>query len=656
MKTHSILWALLILIMIAPFQNCTKHAFMIDQNSSSSLGSAILDTNGGINPDDPWFKGETAWNKARSGGSCFTCHGSIDDTDKRNMNAQKITDAIKNVAQMKSIVFSGDEMNQIIYSLNSPRPTALANNNQYKFTCDNEDTRGVSHKTGRRLSLIELKNTLSDLFGSTIYNNSAVTAELAMLPEDYNEKSEQFIPTISAGLFDPMLNVAYKLGEVAAANTSFVNKFAGCSQLNSSTCVRNFVTKFGARALRKPLSTSDVDALVSAYTADPTTVDGVTLITAILLRVDFLYHYELGTDSGNRIKLNPYEVASRLSYMLTSSIPDDTLWTAASQNQLTDLNQIRPHAERLLDSTRGRDKVKAFFREWMGVKANPQLAQTTNFVNGMNLSTFYSDAVSEFNQFVEYIIWTQKGNLTSLFTDYTVFPKTQDLAKVYGTSVWSSGNGLSSMNGHRGIFLRPASLIYGSNITPLIRRGVRVRKDILCQPLGAPTVDVVMARGQGVSEDEISHVLNSNRNVVKNMTQSPVCMSCHTQINPVGFALENFDSLGRKQTIEKVYDTNDVLVASHPVDTFSANPLIEPNGQNQVTDSADLNLQLLGSNSLKSCMAEKITRFTYMRTIASEDNCVLADKEKIIRNTSQPIRESLIQNVLNEDLFWKGKE
>lgn len=657
MKVSKLILILPITLVFVSFQNCSKSGFT--SQFSILQSSEVQDSNNDQNSVvvDPWLKGEAAWNLSRNGLSCNTCHGSLESTNKRGASTSQIRLAFQNVVQMKSLILQEEELNQISYALNNLKPgTIPGTNTVLKYTCTDESMRGTGHKDSRRLSEVELKNTLADLFGTTIYNNSEVAAQIALLPKDSHERSDLFLPTVNAGIIDSMVEVAYTIGQVASANTNFVNRFSGCTQLSSATCVRNFVTRFGARALRKPLPTTDIDRLVNAYNSDPTTTDGTTLIASILLRVDFINHYEVGNLSGNRIRLTSYEVASRLSYMLTSSLPDDTLWTAAANNQLSDLSQLRPHVERLIDSARGKQKVYAFFREWMGVRPTAEVSVSNAYRNGINVNNLYSSAVEDFNRFVEYIIWTRNGNLTSLFSDTTVFPNSSELASVYGTSVWSSGSGLTSNNGHKGIFLRAASLIKGNNNTPIILRGVKVRRELLCQPLPAPSQEVINMRDGSLSEEEISHVLNPNRIVVKNMTKSALCMSCHTKINPLGFALENFDSLGRKQTIERVFDSNDQLIASHGIDTASDAPVIEPGGKTRVLDAGDLNSQILESNSLKSCMAEKLTRNLYMRNVASQDNCALSDKEILLQTPNSNLRELLIKNAANADLFWKGKE
>lgn len=522
-----------------------------------------------------------------------------------------------------------------------------------KFQCMNPMERGKSNKSFLRLSKLEVQNVLNDLFGSALV--SQVSDELNQFPADLNEKPSQFLEVLTSSHFDAMLKISNKLSGLAASNSAFVNKYSNCSNLNTANCLREFLTNFMPRSLRNSVPSTEIESLVTSYNTD-STVDAQVVIMSILLRPEFLMHTELGVENGQRLRLNDYEVASRISFQVIGSIPDETLWTAAQNGQLKNLEQVRGHVRRLLGTQRGRDKVKNLFRTWMSVEGTPAVAATPGHIKNIDLDSYYSSAIKDFEQFVEYIVFDKAGKFEDLFLNKSVFPQDQDLASVYGSSLWNNGEPQQSTSGHQGILLRPATLVGGENSTPIILRGVQVRTEILCDYLPVPNADVINARDDNIHPDEIDPLLNPHRDVVRNMTKSQSCMGCHSQINPLGFALEDFDSLGRRQQMEHVYDMNEAQVASFPVSSFALNPRIEQDGPQQLQNAMDLNTHIAQSKKVRSCFAEKLTEHIYKRNIASEDNCALSEKESTLHNKDLNILDVLTINVANEDIFWRAKE
>ena len=522
-----------------------------------------------------------------------------------------------------------------------------------KFQCMNPLERGKSNKSFLRLSKLEVENVLNDLFGSALV--SQVSQELKQFPTDVNEKPSHFLEVLTSSHFDAMLKISEKLSGIAANDSGFVNRYSSCTNLNTTNCLREFLTNFMPRSLRNSIPSTEVDSLVSTYNND-STVDAQVAIMSILLRPEFLMHTEMGFENGTRLRLNDYEVASRISFQVIGSIPDDTLWKAAQNGQLKTLEQVRGHVRRLLTSQRGRDKVTRLFKTWMSVEGTPTVAATPGHINGIDLDSYYSSAIQDFEQFVEYVVFDKAGKFEDLFLDKSVFPQDQDLASVYGSSIWNSGEPQLGTNGHQGILLRPATLVGGENSTPIILRGVQVRTEILCDYIPVPNADVINARDDNIHPDEIDPLLNPHRDIVKNMTKSQSCMGCHSQINPLGFALEDFDSLGRRQQMEHVYDMNEAQVASFPVSSFALNPRIEQDGPQELQNAMDLNTHIAQSKKVRSCFAEKLTEHIYKRSIASEDNCALSEKESTLLNKDLNILDVLTINVANEDIFWRAKE
>jgi len=168
-----------------------------------------------------------------------------------------------------------------------------------------------------------------------------------------------------------------------------------------------------------------------------------------------------------------------------------------------------------------------------------------------------------------------------------------------------------------------------------------------------PGQDIINSRENG-DPDELDHSVHSNRVVVGNLTKSATCQVCHRLINPLGFALEGFDSLGRTQLVERVFSDSDELIASHVIDDISPTPMIE-NGIDNTLDGSDGLLEaMLAGSKLKSCFATQIYRYQHLAKEDPKDSCSLHERELLIGEQNGSLIDAFILNVANEDIFWRA--
>ena len=523
-----------------------------------------------------------------------------------------------------------------------------------EYACNSPESRGSAEKHSRRLTGPELINTLTGLFGESLM--AQVQVELELIPtEVHGFESENFSPSLTSSHIGAVNTLAGKLSSAAVTDQSFVSRFTSCNALTSSACVEELVENFGSRALRRVLSNAEVQRYVNAFNSDAD-ISADTLIHAILLDAEFNMLVEQGTADGERYRLNAFEVASRISYRTIASMPDDQLWAAAVLGQLSTLSQVRSHVSRLMATDAGKENVRKFFRNWLEIESEADVSVSQAYSDGIDVNALYEAAVNDFDRFVDYIVWDTGGNIGDMFVSPKVFPSTQQLADIVGTGV--SSQAVDSTKGHKGLLLRPASLIGGSNNTDIIHRGVMVRRKVLCDLLPTPSLDIINARDETADPSSIDHEFNPNRDVVRNLTSSSVCMTCHALINPLGFAMEDFDSLGRWQTLETVYDSDDQIVTSHNIDSVAYYPLIETGGTNALNGSADLALALSYSSKLKSCFATQLFHYQHLRHVKNDDKCALSEREDLIAGVGEDqmgsVLDALILNIANEDIFWRG--
>lgn len=593
-----------------------------------------------------WLKGKSLYQQ-----NCLSCHGQHSSSDVRNYSLISISDSIERVRSMNITtlrVLDQESLKAISYSLNNIDP---AKSERYVYSCNENEKRGMDNISNRPLSGDEIKNTLKDLAGGSI--SSELEAKLnSLIAPKMTESPHEFSFTLPREFFEGFTDVAHDYAEELIADLSKTAIYDNCTDFTNKSCVRNFITAFSTRALRKPMPQSDLDAWISRWESDGD-IDVKVLVMSTLLRPEFFSIFEEGTVVGQRAKLNSYEIAQRLSYQTIGSIPDAALWADAEANKLQDLQVVSQHARRLLNTSRGKEKVKDFFNYWLKIEENPQTSTSAAFNEGVVINDLYSDAKAEMATYIDKKVFTEKNNFTELMLSNDVYPETSVLADVMGTGTWRTGDSPQVSSIHRGLILRPATLIGGSNFQDTIRRGVMLRRKVLCDTLPTPTEDVINARDDGLMPDDIDHTINSNRVVVGNMTRSDACMTCHAQINPLGFALENFDSFGRFQSEERVFDKDDRLVTKHWILSSSDDAQISDYAPDAINDAYHLNEILSEDKKVKACFSKQWFEYRQIRNLASNDHCGIRGQEKLLNKDTSSVLDVLVEGIANEDIFWK---
>ena len=265
------------------------------------------------------------------------------------------------------------------------------------------------------------------------------------------------------------------------------------------TCLGQFLDKFGTRAYRRPLLPAERTLLTGLYqqvrTSEMLDFNGGVraVIEAMLQSAAFLYRWELGpqprTLEGDLVRLGPYEIASRLSYFLWASMPDDTLLAAAAANQLSTEDQITQQATRLLADKRARQNLQTFYDQWMGLESASGPHQDTatypQFTDAVK-----ADMASEIDTLVAKVALDDgDGRLDSLLTS-TAATITPALAPLYGMKL--SGTGAQQVqldsNQRAGLLTRAGfqALFGGAGGSNPVKRGVEIYKRLLCGHLTPP--------------------------------------------------------------------------------------------------------------------------------------------------------------------------
>jgi len=528
------------------------------------------------------------------------------------------------------------------------------------FACD--ATARPPAATLRRLTMSQYKNTLADFVAFATGSPSetaTVLAELASplgrVPQDRREPTSEDLHgsyrRLDQSLQQLHVDSFYDLGVATAAALTTPARLAtvvgACATDqdagNDPACLSEFVGRLGARALRRPLDAAEVTFYEGVYGSDktPNAAAYADVLGVLLNAPQMLYFVEHGgTEEAGKagvFELSGYELASRLSYQLWQTAPDDALLAAADSGALLDQANYEKEVRRLLADPRARPALDEFFADWMKVEELPKLdAKNEDVVfkafAGADLpkATLRQAMIDDVLGLLDYHTWTKPSGVAALFSSELSHAKDAQLAKLYGVSVWDgSATPPSLPSGQRpGLLTRALFLSTGTANTRPIMKGVFIRQNILCTeipppPPGANAMPPVLEPGM------------TTRESVAAITEvsGTVCTGCHTTlINPLGYATENFDALGRFRTEQQMFDDTGRATSKKPVDTSSV-PQVTLGDQTPISSPAELMTLIAKSGQVEACLARNYFRFTYARwEDTSRDGCVLEASRAALSN------------------------
>jgi len=459
-----------------------------------------------------------------------------------------------------------------------------------------------------RLTHVQYLGTVQDLFGVED------GLDLAFAPDALNgfafDTSADF--RVDARLGPQYRVMAERLAERAVTDAAVFARVVGCD-VAAPGCAEQFLASFGERVFRRPLASEELATFRQLFDLGAELVasgdvfrDGVRVsIEAFLQSPQFVYRTEgsLAPGADGRIPLDDWEVASRLSYLLFDSMPDAELFEAARAGQLRTPDQVEQAARRMLTLPRVLRKLSSFHEQaWQFgrfSRISPDPATYPDVPTG-----FVSRVRDAAAAFVEDVI-ASGGGLEELLTAPYAYAD-EGLAPLYGAAL--SGPGLTRIEfeggERRGLLMQVgylASNAYSIRTDP-IHRGLFILRDLLCRQIPPPPPGASTTPLPPTDEP-----IETTREEISILTGQQYCPSCHTQINPPGFAFEGFDAIGQARTTE-----NGV-----PVDTAAEMVL---DGQ-RVSFSGPLELidHLAGSEEAHRCYASRWIEFAYGRPLALED-------------------------------------
>lgn len=470
--------------------------------------------------------------------------------------------------------------------------------------------------TVRRLNRVEYNNTVRDLLGVDTQPSDAFP------PDDtgYGFDNIGDVLSLSPLLAEKYLDAAEDIAAEAlaramadyASTLPVHRKILVCNHAapeHDDTCAERAIKHLTPRAYRRPATKEELDAITGFYRLARENGDSFEdslglALQALLVSPHFLFRTEEAQASGQPetvYRLNNYEFASRLSYFLWSSMPDDELLACAQNGTIWNPRMLRDQVRRMLRDPRARALAENFGGQWLETRnlvfVDPDPEQFPEFTPELRMAM-----AEETTLFFDSIVTEDRSVLDFIDADYTFV--NQPLAALYGIDgiTGPAFQRVSVNPDERGGILGQASILtltsHPTRTSPVLR-GVWILNKILAAPTPNPPADV-----PALEEVQIDGAA-SLREKLEAHRENPSCASCHDRIDPLGFGLENYSPIGAWRTED----------AGLPLDSTGK----LPDGRTFAGPGELKKVLLERKNDFVRCLAEKMLTYALGRGLEDYD-------------------------------------
>ena len=474
----------------------------------------------------------------------------------------------------------------------------------------------------RRLTKTEVGNSVQALTG-------VMPPAVANLPDEATDYDFDRV-TQSQTVADQHVQAYLDIGDqvVAALTDANIGTLAPSCATLDRTCASSLVDTLGQRAFRGPVDPDQKTLMLSLFDGGATPREGIDQIIRFMLQSpSFIYVIERGTavpGLSGIYALNDYEIATRLSMLACETIPDATLLSAAAAGQVHDPAQIAAQADRLFAQPCAHNVTNRFLTQWLKLdRMTTIMPDTTAFPE------FTPDVraamIDEDQRFLDDLVWTGGGPLSTLFTATTSFIDSR-LGPIYGLSGLGSTPAKVTLPAERlGILTHPSVLTTLSNpaTSSPVRRGGYVYRKILCQDIAPPPPST----GIDTSPPKDDPTLTTRQRYAAR-TETGVCASCHTLFNPIGYTMENFDAIGRVRTTDN----------GLPIDATGSMPTFNVTG---LDGGASLAAAVAQRDEMRICFGRKWLRYGLGRSETQADATSIKTVVQLTRNNAS-IRDAMV--------------
>jgi hypothetical protein len=496
-----------------------------------------------------------------------------------------------------------------------------------------------TYKAIHRLNRAEYNATVADVLGTALVpaNGNWFDGQIS----GFDNIAE--VQTVDTDQYQRYYDAAGTLADDAFLNATFKTKFVTCASPDDA-CVGSVIDKLGLRLFRRPLLPTEVANYKKVYAAATQLGENhegslKQVLRALLASSEFLFRMEFDPNpsSADKHPLSSYELATRLSYLLWSSAPDEGLLAAAADNSILQDAGITAAVDRLLSDADRRNRfVRNFYGQWLGARRVSQHAVATNVYGTWNQELADSLAEEMYAYFADFL--SKDRSYLQFLTEDVNFVNAP-LAKLYGMPA-PTGEGFQEARlttdkrrGFLGLggFLAQSSL--DRRTSPTLR-GRWIMTQLLCEHPPAPPDDVpeieTAAGATDLSKGNVRAVLEKHRT-------DPKCANCHKLFDPYGIPLEQFDGIGAYRATYadgSAVDLHTELVDGSPVATFD-----------ELVD------KLSQQPKFKQCIADNLYTYGLGRVIGDKDRPALDAIQAQWTGSGVPSIRRLIHAVVTADAF-----
>ena len=466
-----------------------------------------------------------------------------------------------------------------------------------------------------RMTRAQYDQVLSDLLGVTTLASASNGTPSSLLTEDSNGPLTDIA-------WNGWLSAAEKVAGAVMASTTLKAKYISCDPTaagtTGTTCLTNTIKAFGRKAFRRPLTDTEVTSFMRFNSLTPThTGNDVAeaILYAFLASPSFIALPELGQtmdpNNAGALQLTSYEVATRLSFLIWNSVPDDMLSTAADNNQLTSATQIRAQAARMLQSPKAAAIAGTFHRNYANISNGTHWTNNNTHSIGNFTSATYNDAMAELDAFFADVV-VNGGTFASLWTSPNGFV-TKNTASIYGVTSTATTPTKTALDATKrpGFLSRVGFLstfAHDTTSSPILR-GAFITQQVLAIPVGDPDPSFIGMQAMTAN-------YTTYRDAVTALTMNAPCNSCHTyKVNPPGFVLERYNAVGAWQDTDPlggpINSTADVILSTVPMVTKTLN------------NPSELMAEIGKAPNAQRHYAEKFVSFASNRSPNQNDTCIV---------------------------------
>ncbi len=470
---------------------------------------------------------------------------------------------------------------------------------------------------------------MKDLFANVSGVAAAVDQAVATFPQESESlgfRNNADFLSVGSLVAQGYLDAAEVIAEKAAQATGFLP----CDPASAGelACAQTFIESFGAKAYRRSLTDAEQQTYEDIYTKAATDYGFSTgiewVVFSMLQSTQFLYRVELGqAQTGTSTQPTPTEMASRLSYLIWQSGPDAALLDAAESGELSTPAQLEAQARVMLQDPKAA-RLLQYFEQWLdtdtleGLQRDPAVYSNVDPNLGSMLQQETEAFVGE--------LLKNGGTFEELLTaPYTYANST--LAQHYGFSGATGSDFVKvSAPGRSGVLTQGMMVVHDkATRTSIVRRGLKVRTDLLCELVPAPPPNVLTnLESQGTDL--------SQRDRLELHRSEPSCAGCHELMDPIGVVFESFDAVGRFRTMDESGEA--VTTTSTIAQTLDID--------GDVANAAELGQKLAQSAEAQSCYVLQNFRFFYGRDVTTTDQCSMAQLLKAFDGKQHNLAELVV--------------